>query len=282
MLYKKPKGSYVSFCIYIDNNINDPDPKVQETCFEYMWHLYYILAVKGKMFNSGKDYDEYAFYAATQLYMRYKRDKDIRNGNQLKPIKSVLNYIKRTLYPFRINYQKMQFQEEFREDSLNGQSPIQIYDDQVSKIRKDSNSLMSIEYKYYIDNISKTIKNFLKQLPYQKDKVTMHNIYLSCLLTFLKTITISNKNIERIKNREDKSLPIFFLVEKIYSEEKDDDTVVFHLDPSMKNYITVLVNRIKKEVVKDLSYIVRSYEPTTDMIENILASPLEEIIEKWV
>lgn len=279
MYYKKPKISYTAMAIYIDGKINDPDPKVQETCFEYMWHLYYILAVKGKMFNVGRDYDEYALYAATQLYLRYKRDKDIRNGNKLKPIKSVLNYIKRTLYPFRVNYQKMTFQEEFRQDSLGGEHPTQIYEDRVAKIRENTNSLMNVEYRHYINTICKTIKNFLRQSPYQKDKVMMHNIYLSCLLTFLKTITMSNKNIARVKNKEDKALPIVDLVDKIYAEEKNDDTVVFHLDPSMKNYITTLVNRIKKEVTKDLNYIVGSFEPTRDVIESMLVAPLEDILE---
>lgn len=264
--------------IFIDANIDNPDPKVQETCFEYMWHLYYILAVKGKMFNVGKDYDEYALYAATQLYLRYKRDRDVRNGNKLKPIKSSLNYIKRTLYPFRVNYQKMTFQEEFRQDSLGGENPTQIYEDRVAKIRENTNSLMNVEYRYYINTICKTIKNFLRQSPYQRDKVMMHKIYLSCLLTFLKTITMSNRNIARVKNKEDKALPVTELIDKIYAEEKNDDTVIFHLDPSMKNYITTLVNRIKKEVTKDLNYIVGSYEPTKDVIENMLVSPLEEIL----
>ena len=171
MYYKKPKIRHVDMAIFIDANIDNPDPKVQETCFEYMWHLYYILAVKGKMFNVGKDYDEYALYAATQLYLRYKRDRDVRNGNKLKPIKSSLNYIKRTLYPFRVNYQKMIFQEEFRQDSLGGENPTQIYEDRVRKIRENTNSLMSVEYNFYINTICKTIKNFLRQSPYQKDKV---------------------------------------------------------------------------------------------------------------
>ena len=275
MLYKKPKISYTAQCIYIDNNIHNPDNQIQQTCFEYIWNLFYILAVKGKMFLTAKDYDEYALYGATQLYMRYKKEEKDPN---LKPIKSCLNYIKRILYPLKVNYQKANFGEIFQEESLKDSSPEQIYEDKVAKIRHSTNDIMSVEYTYYINNICSTIKNFLKDSPYNKDKATMHNIYLSCLLTLLKTMTMSNKNKARLKNKEDKSLPTDVLMEKIYAEEQKDDIVVFHLDPSMSNYIATLVNRLKKEIVKDLRYIVGSFEPSKEVIDSVLMSPLEEIL----
>ena len=275
MLYKKPKISYTAMCIYIDKFIHDPDNQIQQTCFEYIWNLFYILAVKGKMFLTAKDYDEYALYGATQLYMRYKKEEKDPN---LKPIKSCLNYIKRILYPLKVNYQKANFGEVFQEESLKDSSPEQIYEDKVTKIRHSTNDIMSVEYTYYINNICSTIKNFLKDSPYNKDKSTMHNIYLSCLLTLLKTMTMSNKNKARLKNKEDKSLPTDVLMEKIYAEEQKDDIVVFHLDPSMSNYIATLVNRLKKEIVKDLRYIVGSFEPSKEVIDSVLMSPLEEIL----
>ena len=61
MLYKKPAGlKYTDCAIFIDAHIRDDDEKTRELCFEYMWHLFYVLAVKGKMFKNGRDYDEYA------------------------------------------------------------------------------------------------------------------------------------------------------------------------------------------------------------------------------
>lgn len=278
MVYPKLKIKYTDACIYIDNHIyQDNDPEVQEKCFEYLWHLYYILAVKQKMFNNGKDYDEYALYSATQLYLRYKKEKDPNYKRKLKPIKSCLNYIKRTLYPFRVNYQKMTFQEEFREGSL-GEVPTQIQDDRVELIRRSNNDLLNVEYTQYLNNICSSIKQVLNSSPYKKDKRMMHNLYVSCLLTILKTITISNKNIARIKNKEDRVLPVENLVDQIYAEESKDNIVIWHLDKAYSNYIATLVNKIKKEIAKDLRYIIGSFEPPDSLIKDLLISPLEEIL----
>ena len=67
---------------------------------------------------------------------------------------------------------------------------------------------------------------------------------------------------------------------QIYREESRDNIVVYHLDKSMENYIATLVNKIRKEVVKDLRYIIGSYEPSEQVIKDILISPLEEIVDK--
>lgn len=278
MIYPKPKIRHVDMCIFIDKNIRSDDPKIQEKCFEYLWHMYYILAVKQKMFESGRDYDEYALYSATQLYLRYQKEKDPDYKRKLKPIKSCLNYIKRTLYPFKVNYSKMTFQEEFRAGSLNGENPLQIQEDRVNAVRKENNDLMEVEYKAYLNNICSSVRMVLNSSPYKKDKQMMHNLYLSCLLTILKTITISNKNKARIQNKTDKVLPIENLVDQIYAEESKDNIIVWHLDKAYSNYIATLVNKIKKEIAKDLRYIIGSFEPPDALIKDLLISPLEEIV----
>ena len=106
----------------------------------------------------------------------------------------------------------------------------------------------------------------------------MHNLYVSCLLTILKTITISNKNIVRIKNKEDRVLPVENLVDQIYAEENKDNIVIWHLDKAYSNYIATLINKIKKEIAKDLKYIIGSFEPPDSLIKDLLISPLEEIL----
>lgn len=48
----------------------------------------------------------------------------------------------------------------------------------------------------------------------------------------------------------------------------------------MKDYIQVLVNRIKKQIVKDLKDLIGSEELTDDVISSILKSPLENILDE--
>ena len=281
MMYKKPdKVSYTAMAIYIDQHIRDDDCN-EELCFEYMWHLFYILAVRGKFFLSARDYDEYAFYGATQLFLRYKKERDPNRRNNLKPIKSCLNYIKKVLYPFKVNYQKNNFEQVFQSEALNDEAPLEMQADAEHKAREAYRNLLSIEYVQYLEEICSTMRNFLKASPYYSDKSLRHNIYISCLLTLLKTMTISNKNRKRLKLRErSRPLSMLNLIDSVYEEESRDDVVVYHLDKSMSNYIATVVNGMKKEMAKDLRFIVGSFEPPDQIIKDILASPLENYIDK--
>ena len=274
MIYKMPKGQkYTDLCIYIDSEIKKPDCD-EEKCFEYMYHLFYILAVKGRMFITASDYDNYALYGATQLFLRYKKEKE--PGSKLKPIKSCLNYIKRILYPLKVNYQKANFFQVFKEESLEGNAPVGITDTQRATANSINNNLMQTEYKYCLSQITSTIKLILKDSPYSNNKVIIHNLYISCLLTILKTITISEENLKRLKLREVKKSINDNFINKIYEEESKDDVVIYHLDSTMGNYIDTLVKRCKKSIAKDLSYIIDSYKLSDDIITEMLMQPLED------
>lgn len=279
MLYKKPPNMrYTQLCMYVDEHIRDDDEKAKETCFEYLWNIFYILAVKGKMFNSGRDYDEYALYAATQLFIRYQKESN--PDSKLKPIKSCLNYIKKVLYPMKVNYQRANFEQVFTPITSLNYKDMPIYEHKVTEIRSINNVLLQVECKQYLSQLHNTIMAYLKETPYRNDKKTLHALYMSCILSILKSITMSNKNKAKLKKREDKNYSTVDLVDSIYAEEREDNVVIFHLDKSMKNYIETLVNGIKKEITKDLRYIIGSYEPSDQVIKDLLISPIEEVVNR--
>lgn len=273
MIYKKdPKIKYWEMAKYIDDHVREKDCDEQKI-FEYMYHLFYVLSVKAKMFKCGADYDNYALYGATQLFMRYRKE----NINpKLKPIKSSLNYIKRILHPVRIDYQQDNFAEMFTEDSLDAESLNQMNVDALSKARVYGSELLGVDYKYCLSQASSTVRTILKESPYCKNKVMMHNLYLSCLLTLLKTLTLSNKNQSRLDNKLGKKLPVDNLLDQIYAQECQDDVVLFHLDPSLRNYVDTLVKRTKHKMAKDLLYLIGSYTLSDDILTDILASPMGE------
>lgn len=281
MIFKKPPNMrYTQLAMFVDAHIRDKDERTQQLCFEYMWHLFYILAVKGKMFNTGRDYDEYALYAATQLYLRYRKE-DSEKGAKLKPIKSCLNYIKKILYPLKVNYQKANFEQVFQKGALKDDAPTQILDDKVSSIRNLNSSLISVECSYYLSSIHSSIKRILEKTPYRNDKAVLHNLYISCLLTFLKSITLNNKLVAKLEDRKARKLSLDGVLDQLYNKEsRENNTVLYHLDPSMHNYVAFLYNKIKKEIVKDLNYIVGSYEPSEAVIKDLLMSPLEDILTR--
>ena len=278
MLYRKPPGvSYTAMAIAIDKGIRDPDAD-KELLFEYMWHLFYILAVKGRFFTSGRDYDEYALYAAAQLFLRYKKE-EAGTSKRIKPIKSCLNYIKKVLYPMKVNYQRAYFEQVIRNEDAKEENYAQLQDDRENMARRSSQELMHVEYRQYLENIPNTIKFVLRTSPYIKDRAMMHNIYLSCLLTLLKMMTMSNVNQERLKKKTDRALPVENLIDQIYAEEMSENVVLYHLDATMNNYIATMVSLARKEIVKDLRDIVGSFEPSEQVIKDILKSPIEEYVD---
>ena len=271
MTYKKdPNVSFTDMCIYIDNHIYDENCDF-EKCYEYMYHIFYILAVKDRFFNSAKDYDEYALYGATRLFLRYQK-------KQLNIIKSVLNYVKRILYPTKVEYQSQTFNQNFKQD-VEEDVVKNLQESMHASAASQNDSLMRTEFQYYLEKIPRTIRASIKDIPYSSDKGMMHNIYISCLLSILNSITMSNENRRRIQNKLDRNLPVDNLMESIYRDERQDSTILYNLDKSMYNYISTLVKRILSSIRKDLVYILGSYEPSDAIIQSILSSPLDDKME---
>ena len=267
MTYKRnPNVSFTDMCIYIDKHIYQDNPDV-EKCYEYMYHIFYSLAVKGRFFNSAKDYDEYALYGATRLFLRYQK----RN---LNVIKSVLNYVKRILYPTKVEYQAQTFNEVFKQDVEEDVAKV-LHDNMTAKARAQKNELMRIEFEYYLKRIQQPIQEFLKQTPYANDVVMLHNIYLSCLLSILNSVTMTEINKARIKNKQSKGLSIDNLLEEIYREERKDSIILYNLDKKLYNYISTLVNKIYAIIREDLCYLLRTNEPSDAILQGILASSVD-------
>lgn len=270
MIYKKdPKIKYWEMAKYIDDHIREEDCD-EERIFEYMYQLFYVLSVKAKMFKTGTDYDNYALYGATQLFVRYRKENSNPN---LKPIKSSLNYIKKLLYPIRVDYQQANFAEMFTEESLDA-LPDQLRSDAASKARSLNSDLLSVDYKYCLSQTNVLVKRVLTTSPYKDIPHMVHNLYLSCMLTLLKSLTISNRNQLRLDNKLSRKLPVDNLLDQIYAAEIRDDVVLFHLDKSMRNYIDTLVRRVKHELAKDLKYLIGSYELSDENLRDIMASPM--------
>ena len=66
---KSEKIKYTDMCIYIDNNINKPDADVDKI-YDYLVKLSYMLAHKRWFFKCKTEYDDFATYFASVVYMR--------------------------------------------------------------------------------------------------------------------------------------------------------------------------------------------------------------------
>lgn len=280
MLFKKPNTlKYVDLAIYIDNNAYR-EGRDDNLIFQYLYHLFYILAVKKCYFKKMEDYDNYAIYGAEEVYKRLINPKQFLpddDPKKLPKIKSCLNYIKNILYALKVNYQKSQFGEVFCEESTQNSNTEVLEEDMRSKVFSEASSLTSIDTQYYFQKIPGTIRDYLSTLPYASDKAMLRKIYLSCLLTLLSNFTWSNDGKAHVQQRLAKGLEVGSVIDKIY-EEGSKDLILWHLDPSMSNYIKTIINNIKNLIKKDLKFIIGYNEPTDQVVESIIASPLVDML----
>lgn len=279
MIYKKdPKIKYTDMCIYIDTHIYSGDYD-EEKVYKYLYFIISMLAHKAKFFKKAEDYENFSLYMATHIYNRLTNPKQFQLDENGKPkiekIKSVLNYIKKIINPIRINYQ-----QEFYDQSISVVSDSEAkYYEQFSLANKLSQNTSYESMRAFNDcfeDIVLTIRKFLeKNLPYKKDTKVWQNIYLSCLLSFINSITISNAERNRI-NALATDFKKIKALEKVYEVQSRDENqiILYHIDPKLKDFIVVLMRRLKSAIAKDLSIALHTYITSDENLKNILFSEI--------
>ena len=270
----------VDLCIYVDNNAYNPDVD-KEQLFDALYNIAYSVSFKHKMLPKFEDYEPFALFAASKLYMRLTNPKQFLpddDPKKLKKVKSILNFLKTTLYPMVVDYQQENYAQRFsledeREDLVETAKDLR--HEVVKSVSKQYTDILRIDFEYYLNKICYTIKGFLKTTPYAEDKLTLHNLYLSCLMTLINQITLCNVNKERLQNKIDKGYRTDDFINRIYKEEQLTSVVVYHLNPSMKNYISTLVCRIRKLIINDLRDLIGAAQPTDAVVQAVMSSSLE-------
>lgn len=274
MLYRKPKDlKYTDMAIYIDANISKiaevgENPEIEATIFKYLYLICYALACKKNFFYKFEDYDHYALYAAGQTYLllrnQYNKSKTSKDGTI--PIKSSLNYIKRVLYPFKVNYQKEYFQEIIQPESSKNIDMEAI----ATKIRDG----VQADYNYELQEaiidtfnyLPQIIKQVVNETPYVKNKLMLKNIYISCLLSFINSITLPNKKL-KTKTAKNKELRLIS-----NQTNKEQYIILWGLKPEMEDYIQLLINKIKKVFTQEFEATKNSFTLDDSTIDDIMAS----------
>ena len=194
MLYKKPQSlRYTELCMYIDENvpkIAEPGayPEIEATVYNYLWLLVKALAIKKCMFKKFEDYDGYAFYAATRLFLalrkNYLNQGKVIKGKQIRPIKSCLNYTKALLYPMKIEYQRETFKEIIEEEFVSKKFDAFAYKEQLKNEAQDSSD-MSAQLKMLLrDSLSqknRLLDNLLEKSPFGPSTPEYKNLKISIL-----------------------------------------------------------------------------------------------------
>jgi hypothetical protein len=283
--YKKYKGVYTKYAIYIDNHIPDiaipyQNPDIENTICRYIESICYVLAYKKKFFNNVKDYREFSQYAAGEFFNifrdRYNHQGEMRRGKLVKPIKSSLNFIKSILYDLSVEYSKRYFYQVFKsdwgeeEDNKNRKEV-----EEKKRIAVESytkNTLIDDYNEDLVDTVIQTckslpsiIKKVLSNSPYNKDKLVMNRLYKTCLLSLLNNFTMPKTK----KNTSDLDAT---RLSKRYGKEKDNCIILWHLDESFKPQVGILLSRIREKLASEIEGDKQYFTLDDNTINNILST----------
>lgn len=279
MTYTKPKNmKYTDMCIFIDANIYNENKSEEtvELIFQYIYHLCFMLSNKNKYFRDFADYDDFSLYAAEKIYMRLVDPRQFQEeGKKLAKIKNVLDYIKSVLYGIKVDYQNKTFRQVI-DPNINPKI-------NCHTLATNLKNNIEEQYKYkvkdgvceIISEIPSIIAEIVYDTPYKKDPVMLKNIYLSCLISFLKSITLSNSNIEKLNKKESKAVDSYELLLKLYKQEQESCITLWKLDPSMTDYIRLLYNKIKSKIAKKITATKYSLSLSDDILKDIMNSAYE-------
>lgn len=277
--FSKPKHlKYTDMCIYIDTHIKngDYDP---EKVFIYLYHLCYMLASIGKFFHKSKDYADFAIYSAETVYFRLidpnRVDENDTSGKP-KKIKSVLNYLKATIYPLKTVYQNSTFSQSFvpsKDNKCEEHLTEELDDLYVSDIQNKESLMFDIEDSFNLIRIY--LRKLLAFSPYQKNKLTKRYLTISVLATLLNRLDFSTVQLDRLANRQQSGKELDKLILTFLAQNQQNKVVVYNLPKELSSYINYLCNCLLVDLGDEMASIIDAYTATEEEKNEIRQSSFE-------
>ena len=280
----KPKSmKYTDMAIYIDANMQyiknqNEYPEIEGKIFEYLYHIVYALALKSGYFKDFADYDAYACYAASDIFLairkKFLHEGEVFHGKTIVPIKSSLNFVKATMFPLKINYQREYFRhtthpkfEEASEALINTTK---------EKIRETYRDDLLKSWNSVLDEVPSLLNELMAKIPFRNDKQFISRLKTSVLLTLLNDLTLPNKLKAKLKAKEsiwepEKSLNTLY---KTYLNNPDA-VVLWHLAEEYKGYVRFTTIKLKKELSKAFNYTIYGSDLSEELVDGIISGRFE-------
>lgn len=235
----------VDMCKYVDENVyrDDLTENDKNLIFKYLYFIVYSISKAHKILYYESDYDNFAMYLAEWLYFRL-----VNNEQNLPPIKSVKNYIDTVLLKRKIRWQLSEkyntvFDDYLTEDD-NKQKTFDV-NAYMSKLRDEVDStntvILSNDVKKEIKDLPALIDKVVEKTAYTLDEQVKHNLSISIMLTFINSLN------------------------------KKNDVICWHLDSAMfKDYVLLLLRRVKRAFVENVNYLKTKNEVCEDIVCSML------------
>lgn len=277
---KKDKLRIVDMCIYIDKHIYT-DNYDEDLIFKYLKTITKSLAIHKNYFNNIQDYDPFSVIAATRVFLRLINKKQFLpdgDPNKLEKVKSVLNLIKSILYPCKVDYQQLAYNDVIKENFENTKSIYEkIKQELTQEVIDSTRPLLEVEVQQYLRRIKSVVWQVVEETPF-KNKKDKYELYTSLLLSLLRALTPSKNNAMRIKLNQDKGMKCYYdvILNKVYEEELQSAPVSWNLDGSITGYIKILLIRVREKIIQDIKELTHYQICGEDFITNVLMYPLKE------
>jgi hypothetical protein len=169
-------------------------------------------------------------------------------------------------------FYKVDFEMEFKIEDKN-MDVIQVGSFDLGSHMIESASLFDrLEFSVAIESVASIVRSHLRKIPKRKNSAEWSNIYLSCMLTLLDSITLTRtmmSKYESLKLKKDEYL------DSVYEELRYQEPILYHLPDSMSNYIRVLVNELRHVLASELSWKTECYIPADASMKSLICTSLD-------
>lgn len=273
MIFPKPDIKYTEMAMYIDEKINSENKlseKELELIYVYLYHLIRMLAYKKHYFNKTEYYDDFSLLVAGDMMNRLIYNPKLSEvdefGNpKMKRLKSILNYLKAILYGRKVLFEQQNYSQKISKQPIEPKITDYAFAQQIRQTKRDQ---INSNVKLYLGDLSKTITSFINNNCVYSDPIIRKNIRISCYLSLLNSIIFTKQVVDNVNTKYKTSDSKFNYLCLEYTNNRENCVILYHLDDSFKNYITILIRRIFTVIEKDIKELSMGDNYVSD---NVLA-----------
>lgn len=272
--------SIVDMCKYIEANIYK-EKYNEDLIFGYLKTIVKSLALHKGFFKNIQDYEPYSIMTATRVFLRLTNKKQFLpedDPNKLAKVKSVLNMIKSLLYPCKVDFQQQAYNENTKSINKQTEDNTSIENYIIEEIQSVNRPILEAELNSYLKCIHRLLWKVIEDTPYSSLKYEKYELYTSLLLTFVRSVTLSNINKDRIINNKPKGIRQFYIeiMDSIYQEELDSAPITWHIDKNLTDYIKILLVRARELIVREIQELMHYNIYSEDFVLRALSESIQE------
>ena len=187
-------------------------------------------------------------------------------------VKSLLNYCKGCVYQLKITYQNDTFKQVYNTeyDDINEISSLENY--QKTQIQRDYSNEVLFNFIEQFKDIVFIAKDIINKSPFKKGTCLHKNVYMSLLLSFINSITLTNNDYDKLVKKLDKHQDVSQQLAKYFKKESISKPILWHLNDSYEDYIKYLLRVLKERLVKEFKDTHNYLELTDDVLNDILTT----------